>query len=250
MEKDMIRTLHAIFFVTLMTVSALLITPLTAQSNQQTRVLYLKGKAVGETRKIPVVEATGTNEGNCFDVDMIDPQNQVSLGSATRCFTDMQTMRDGMAVTGTTFLKFRDGTIVARNRATIQPILVKPTEMTHIISGVPSPLATNLLVSHNTNRYQDTAGSLRFGGIINLGEFQEKNTIVFDEVAIVTLADAQEPIKQVQRLLKEAGFYRGTLDGILGQNTKEALFKYQAKHGLPKTGELDEATRKALSLME
>lgn len=244
----MMQKRHVRLFIGLLAGSTLLIAPWTARANQQIRSLYLKGKAVGETRQIPPVEATGTNEGNCFDMEMFDLQNRTSLGSATRCLTDMQAMQEGFAVTETTFLKFRDGTIVARNRATIQPILAKPAEMTHIISAVPSPLATNLLTEHSTNHYQNMPGYLRSGGVVDLGEFQTKNTIAFDEVAIVTFADAQEPVKQAQRLLQDAGLYKGALDGILGENTRQALHQYQARHGLPTTGELDDATRKALGV--
>lgn len=241
------QTRHSTMFAVLIAVLALLMVPLTVHADQ-IHVLHLKGKAIGETRNIPRVEATGTDEGNCFDVEMIDPKDHMHVGSATRCFTDIQTVEDGFAATETTFLNFRDGIIVARNRTTIQPILDGAAEMTHITGTVPMPSTTNLLVEHNTGRYQGMPGSLRLGGVVALHRFQDNNEIIFDDMAMVTFVDTQEQVKQAQRLLQEAGFYTGTIDGILGPNTKAALHAYQAKHGLPKTGELDEATRKALGV--
>jgi hypothetical protein len=53
-------------------------------------------------------------------------------------------------------------------------------------------------------------------------------------------------VGQAQELLKEAGFNPGPLDGLLGPRTREALRRYQASHGLPETGVLDEATQESL----
>jgi hypothetical protein len=211
-------------------------------------VVQMKGKSTGETRSIPSIDATGTTEGNCFDVPMIDPKNQQQLGTATRCFTDVQTVQDGLALTETMFLKFADGTIVARSRPTIQPILDDAADMTHLIGAVPTPYVTNLLVDQSTETYRDMAGSLRYGGVMNLNRFKENNEITFDDLALVTFVDIKDQVLQAQRRLQADQFYSGAMDGILGPNTKTAIRTYQAKHGLPKTGELDLATRKALGI--
>jgi hypothetical protein len=234
-------------FIVLTAVLAWLMVPLTVHADQ-IRVVHLKGKAIGETRNIPRVETTGTDEGNCFEVDMIDPKDHAHIGKATRCFTDVKTVEDGLAAIETTFLNFRDGTIVARSRTTIQPMLDGVAEMTHIMGAVPQPFVTNLLVEHSTGRYQGMPGRLRLGGVANLNHFQDNNEITFDDMAIVTFVDMQDQVKQAQMILQETGFYTGAIDGILGPNTKAALHAYQGKHGLPKTGELDEATRKALGV--
>jgi hypothetical protein len=211
-------------------------------------VVQMKGKSTGETRSIPSIDATGTTEGNCFDVPMIDPKNQQQLGMATRCFTDVQTVQEGLALTETTFLKFADGTIVARSRPTIQPILDDAADMTHLIGAVPTPYVTNLLVDQSTEAYRDKAGSLRYGGVMDLNRFKENNEITFDDLALVTFVDIKDQVLQAQRRLQADRFYSGAMDGILGPNTKAAIRTYQAKHGLPETGELDLATRKALGI--
>jgi Putative peptidoglycan binding domain len=239
------------FYITIVTACIVMITTLIAPTvtyADQIIVVQMKGKDVGETRNIPSIEATDTAEGNCFDVPMLDPKNQKRLGTVTRCFTDVKTVEDGMALTETTFLQFEDGTIVARSRPTIQPILDDRAKMTHLISAVPTPYVTNLLVEHSTETYKDMAGSLRYGGIIDLSNFRENNELTFDDLALIKFADIKEQVLHVQKQLKEDQFYTGALDGILGPNTKAAIRTYQDKHGLPKTGELDAATRKALGV--
>jgi hypothetical protein len=55
-------------------------------------------------------------------------------------------------------------------------------------------------------------------------------------------------VRQLQERLKAVGFNPGSIDGFLGSQTKTALRQYQAAHGLPLTGEPDEATLTALGV--
>jgi peptidoglycan hydrolase-like protein with peptidoglycan-binding domain len=90
---------------------------------------------------------------------------------------------------------------------------------------------------------------------MDMRQFRERNTIAFNDIALVQLAERpgqavanHTRLRQAQKQLQEAGFTPGALDGMLGPQTRVALQHYQAKHGLPKTGELDEATHKALGV--
>jgi peptidoglycan hydrolase-like protein with peptidoglycan-binding domain len=56
----------------------------------------------------------------------------------------------------------------------------------------------------------------------------------------------QEQIREAQQELKDAGFYKGSIDGVLGQQTTEAIRDYQKSRGLPETGRLDEPTQELL----
>ena len=56
-------------------------------------------------------------------------------------------------------------------------------------------------------------------------------------------------ILNVQRALKELGYYAGDLNGSLGVNTRNALAAYQQDYGLDATGVVDEATVRALGLI-
>jgi hypothetical protein len=56
-------------------------------------------------------------------------------------------------------------------------------------------------------------------------------------------------IVNVQRALKELGYYAGDINGSLGVNTRSALAAYQQDYGLETTGVVDEATVRALGLI-
>jgi len=47
---------------------------------------------------------------------------------------------------------------------------------------------------------------------------------------------AQLSVKQIQRALKNAGFYQGQIDGKIGSKTKEAVVKFQKAKGLKADG--------------
>jgi hypothetical protein len=55
-------------------------------------------------------------------------------------------------------------------------------------------------------------------------------------------------IADVQAELKDMGYYRGEVDGLLGPLTREALTAYQADHGLYTTAVIDEPTLDALGM--
>jgi hypothetical protein len=227
-----------------------------APDHGRTLIVRLKGRAVGATRPIPPIETTrATSEGNCFDVDLLDVVTDRSLGTATRCFTDVNTVNGGTVLTDTTFFRLREGTIVSRSRTTVQPILDGSPEVTHIATAIPTPAATTILPDAGSGVFKGVPGTTRLAGAMDMRQFRERNEIAFDDISLIKLADRQEAlmdsqarIRQAQRQLQEAGFAPGSLDGVLGPQTRVALQQYQAKRGLPKTGDLDEATRKALGI--
>ncbi|HLP42229.1 MAG TPA: peptidoglycan-binding domain-containing protein [Fibrobacteria bacterium] len=51
-----------------------------------------------------------------------------------------------------------------------------------------------------------------------------------------------EETKGLQIRLNNLGFFRGAEDGVLGKRTKVGIRIFQQRHGLPVTGEPDEAT--------
>ena len=68
--------------------------------------------------------------------------------------------------------------------------------------------------------------------------------LVWWPVAVTAYGDWR--IGQAQERLQTLGFHPGPIDGVLGPRTKAAFRQYQAQHGLPVTGVLDEATRTSL----
>lgn len=260
------RTMSIRTILGLVVASGLLASPLAAQDTQ-TLVVQLKGKAIGTTRAIPAVPETGTTQGNCFDVDLVNPGDNRVLGTATRCFTDMRTVDNGMVLTATTFYRLPQGTIVSRQRTTVQPLIDGSTGMTHIVGAIPAPQTNNILAEANTGQFASVPGSVRLAGAMDLSHFKDRNEIAFDDIALIRLAERIAPLRsaerilplrpaerttelrEVQRRLKDNGFYPGPVDGVFGPGTRMALSQYQAKHGLPRTGALDDATRKALGVL-
>ncbi len=54
-------------------------------------------------------------------------------------------------------------------------------------------------------------------------------------------------IRQIQTALKNAGFYKGPIDGKLGTQTKSAIKKFQKAQGLKADGVVGKKTASALS---
>lgn len=86
-----------------------------------------------------------------------------------------------------------------------------------------------------------------------LAQFQAANgleaTGEIDEASIALLLGGEavgDDVRMVQQRLISLGYLSGTADGQFGAKSVSALKKFQKLHGLPETGEIDEASRKAL----
>jgi murein L,D-transpeptidase YcbB/YkuD len=55
-------------------------------------------------------------------------------------------------------------------------------------------------------------------------------------------------IEDVQKALKNAGFYKGTVDGKIGQQTKKAIESFQRKHNLTADGVIGRRTWEELKV--
>jgi len=60
--------------------------------------------------------------------------------------------------------------------------------------------------------------------------------------------DLDSSVSQVQAALAREGYYHGAIDGSFGPATQNALRRYQRKHGLGVTGEIDRPVIEALGL--
>jgi hypothetical protein len=191
--------------------------------NGRTLVLQLKGKDIGETRTIPLGTATGTREGNCFDVDLFDVTTGRPMGTATRCFADINTVGTGMALTETTFFHLKEGTIVSRSRTIIHPTIDGAPDVTHIAMATPEAYDSTILADIGSGTFKGVPGSVRLAGIMDIRQFRERNEIALDDVAIIALTNRDARLHQVQRQLQVAGFYEGPIDGVFGPETRTAL---------------------------
>jgi len=226
-------------------------------------ILQLQGRAIGQTRTIPPIDPTRvTSEGNCFDVDLTDAMTGNSIGTATRCFTDVSPGNGGTVLTDTTFFRLQEGTIVSRSRTTVTPALDGSRDVVHIATALPTPSATTIFPDAGSGVFRGVPGTTRLAGAMDTSQFRARNEIGFNDIYIIRLAErperlAERPavlmdnhtrIRQAQRQLQDEGFTPGRIDGVLGSQTRVALQQYQAKRGLPRTGELDETTSRALGL--
>ena len=61
-------------------------------------------------------------------------------------------------------------------------------------------------------------------------------------------APAEENVRAAQMQLRQEGFYFGDPNGVFNSETAAAVTRYQIRHGLQITGELDASTAKALGV--
>ena len=57
-----------------------------------------------------------------------------------------------------------------------------------------------------------------------------------------------EVVRQIQQKLKDWGYYKGSVDGIYGEQTTAAVKSFQSKNGLKSDGVVGEQTLKALGI--
>ena len=60
--------------------------------------------------------------------------------------------------------------------------------------------------------------------------------------------DANSTVSEVQAALAREGYYRGAIDGSVGPATRNALRRYQSRHGLEVNGQIDGPVLRALGL--
>ena len=105
-------------------------------------------------------------------------------------------------------------------------------------------------------------GALTFvlaaGATIGVAGYSVSRQNVAAEAALGSVVDAAvlrqgsrgSEVKEVQRRLKQWGYYSGSVDGIFGAGTKKAVIAFQKKNGLTADGVVGKATYKALGMNE
>lgn len=57
-----------------------------------------------------------------------------------------------------------------------------------------------------------------------------------------------DTVAAVQQDLAAAGYYQGSVDGVMGPMTSNALVSFQSAYGLAVTGQIDDSTLQALDI--
>ncbi len=68
------------------------------------------------------------------------------------------------------------------------------------------------------------------------------------DAAVLRQGSTGAEVKEVQRRLKQWGYYTGAVDGIFGAGTKKAVIAFQKKNGLTADGVVGKATYAALGM--
>ena len=81
----------------------------------------------------------------------------------------------------------------------------------------------------------------------------EEERLACTEIAVTTVAVLRQgskggEVKEVQRRLKMWGYYNGSVDGIFGAGTRNAVIAFQKKNGLTADGIVGKSTYQALGM--
>lgn len=79
-------------------------------------------------------------------------------------------------------------------------------------------------------------------------EVAEEIALTAVTTAVLRQGDKGGEVKEVQRRLKQWGYYDGAVDGIFGEGTARAVKKFQSKNGLTPDGIVGKATYAALGM--
>lgn len=69
-------------------------------------------------------------------------------------------------------------------------------------------------------------------------------------MAAVYWGQRGEEVRQVQQKLKQWGYYSGSVDGVFGQSTYNAIIRFQKKNGLTADGVAGQATLAAMGISQ
>ena len=150
---------------------------------------YTPGSGEGMIEHVPDVEGDVV----CQDVDMVDLQSNEVIATSTDCFSDVEPDSGGGAgFTGTTFLNFPDGTIIAQGGFTAQPVLREATNIDGVsITAITGAAKEGNAIIGGTGKYEHVTGNVRVSGMINVEgyAFMPGDTMYFDCIFEIQLFD-------------------------------------------------------------
>ena len=131
---------------------------------------------------------------------------------------------------------FVDGYLTAVNQYNPDVFAIAPWQSTGLLVDW---LAAHCAKAPETPFVRAVSAMARSLGPLRLKEFSEVIEARVGENSIIVY---QETMRQVQERLTELGHYTGTVDGLFGPATQDALEKYQAANNLTPTGLPDQVT--------
>ncbi len=79
---------------------------------------------------------------------------------------------------------------------------------------------------------------------------KEQATQIVEPTAIINASSSSSDIKLIQKKLKNWGYYKGSVDGIYGSQTKSAVKYFQRKNGLVADGIVGNKTLAAMGISQ
>lgn len=83
--------------------------------------------------------------------------------------------------------------------------------------------------------------------LIAFSEVQRQETV---QMVAISMGAQSSTVKTIQTKLKNWGYFDGEIDGVFGQQTKNAVIKFQKKNGLTPDGIVGKATLEALGIYD
>ena len=71
---------------------------------------------------------------------------------------------------------------------------------------------------------------------VTVYNYSDKNTNINAEYVLSSLGSRGDEVRRIQKKLKQAGYYNGSIDGIYGSNTQKAVINFQKSCGLTADG--------------
>ena len=91
-------------------------------------------------------------------------------------------------------------------------------------------------------------GAAAGGTALALARMPVESALVAVETAVLRQGSTGSEVQEVQRRLRNWGYYSGAVDGIFGAGTRRAVIAFQQKNGLTADGVVGMATYKALGM--
>ena len=79
---------------------------------------------------------------------------------------------------------------------------------------------------------------------------REQTTSLVEPTAIINASSNSSDIKLIQKKLKNWGYYKGSVDGIYGSKTKQAVILFQKRNGLTVDGIVGNKTLSAMGISQ
>ncbi|QQX81280.1 hypothetical protein JK628_05265 [Shewanella sp. KX20019] len=158
------------------------------QGGGNVMVLNLVGTGNGELLKVPDIDGDGIeDDATCFKVNLLNGENGHLIGTAVDCLSMIASVGDGLALVGTTYFNFPQGTLVTRGNTTVQPVtkaIVTPDgqSITHITGAASNENA----ILEGTGRFQGQTGTVRLSGMVDMSNI-DIGQITFDCLFVIAL---------------------------------------------------------------